>query len=158
MEQTKFTAEKISRTAEIILNGNIEKVFPLFGAFEERKWAEGWDPVLIFPSKEIIEEGTSFKTQGHENIEEEYFWIITKFDPQEYLIQYLVSAENRYWTITIKCEPSGDNQALSTITYSYYGLNEHGKMLNEHSLNSMFRHNLKDWEEGINNYLGNLNL
>jgi len=43
LDNTNFKSERISKTAGLIINGNVEKVFPLFGAFEERKWAEGWD-------------------------------------------------------------------------------------------------------------------
>ena len=38
MKNTDFKSEKVSKTATIILSGNISTVFPLFGAFEERKW------------------------------------------------------------------------------------------------------------------------
>ncbi len=65
MDNAKFKSQKISKTASITLNGDIEKVFPLFGAFEERKWAEGWNPTLIYPETEIIEEGTTFITEGN---------------------------------------------------------------------------------------------
>ena len=65
MNEINIKSQKISKTASIILNEKIEKVFSLFGAFEERKWAEGWNPVLIYPDSEIIEEGTTFKTEGH---------------------------------------------------------------------------------------------
>ncbi len=40
MDNTNFKSEKVSKTATIILNNNISTVFPLFGAFEEKKWAE----------------------------------------------------------------------------------------------------------------------
>ena len=101
MNNTNFKAERISRTAAITLNGNIKDVFPLFDAFEERKWADGWDLTLIYPDTEIIEEGTTFKTTGNEIDKSDFLWIVSKFQPENYLIQYLVSTPNRYWT-TIK--------------------------------------------------------
>lgn len=153
MNNSKFKSEKILQTAEITLNGKIEFVFPLFGAFEERKWANGWDPVLIYPSAEIIEEGTTFKTQAHDHGEAEYIWRVTKYEPEKYLIQYLVSTENRYWTITIKCKPTGSNKTSAEISYSYISLNELGNKINEHSLQRMYQYNLKDWADEINSYL-----
>jgi len=39
------------------------------------------------------------------------------------------------------------------ITYTYVGLNDLGNRLNAHALESMFKHNLKDWELAINHYL-----
>ena len=40
MDSTKFKSEKVSKSAMITLDANVDKVFPLFGAFEERKWAK----------------------------------------------------------------------------------------------------------------------
>ena len=138
-----------------MLNGYISIVFPLFGAFEERKWAKGWDPVLIYPQTEIIEEGTTFKTIGHGHGETEFLWRVSKYEPEKYLIQYLVSTENRYWTITVKCKTIEQDKTAAEITYSFIGLNELGNKINQQSLANMYKNELKDWEEEINNYLKN---
>src|SRR5690349_8667251 len=91
MGNKHFTAKKVTQTATIIIEGSIETVFPLFGAFEERKWATGWNPVLIYPATDIIEEGTTFKTSAHSHSEREYIWRVSKYEPARYLIQYLVN-------------------------------------------------------------------
>jgi hypothetical protein len=148
-----FKAEKVSKTATISLNGKIEKVFPLFGAFEERKWAEGWNPALVYPATEIIEEGTTFKTPGHGHNEAQFLWRVTKYDAAVRLVQYLVSSENRDWTITVKCSPLSSSKTTAEITYAFIGLNNTGNMLNEHMLARIYEHNLKDWEDAINYYL-----
>jgi len=153
MNNANFRSERVSKTASITINGKIEDVFPLFGAFEERKWAEGWNPTLVYPAKEIIEEGTTFKTPGHGHDESEFLWIVTRYEPGTFLIQYLVSCENRFWTITIKCNSSGENKTSAEITYSFAGLNELGNEINSRSLRHMYAHDLKDWEEAINFYL-----
>lgn len=157
MNNTTFKAEKISKTATIIVNDTITTVFPLFGAFEERKWAKGWNPVLIYPSTEIIEEGTTFKTHGHGHEEKEFIWRVSKYDAENFLIQYLVSTENRYWTITVKFIPATGGKTSATITYTFIGLNELGNQLNRHFLEAMYKHNLSDWEEAINHYLAKRN-
>lgn len=154
MENTNFRAKRVSKTATIEVNGNIETSFPLFGAFEERKWAEGWNPTLIYPAEEIVEEGTTFKTTGPGHGETELLWIVSKYQPENNLIQYLVSTPNRYWTITVKCNQSLDkNKTTAEITYTFIGLNDSGNIINEHSLEKMYAYNLKDWEEAINYYL-----
>jgi len=155
MNNQYFKSEKVSRTATIITKGNIQKVFQLFGAFEERKWSEGWNPKLIYPLKEIIEEGTTFRTEGHGKEEKEYLWIVSKFEPEKYLIQYLVSTENRYWTITIKCNSVSAIQTEAIITYTFIGLNKLGNNINSQSLQKMYANNLIDWQEAINYYLDN---
>lgn len=157
MSQSSFASEKVSRSATIILQGKIERVFPLFGAFEERKWAKGWEPTLIYPSTEVIEEGTTFKTKSHSHNENEYLWRVSKFYPKDFLIQYLVSTENRYWTITVKCAPASETTTSATITYSFIGLNALGNSLNRHALDSMYNENLLDWQAEINEYLSKTN-
>ena len=158
MNSTNFKAERISQEAEITLNGNIEKVFLLFGAFEERKWAKDWNPVLIYPDVEIIEDGTIFRTEAHGHDENNFLWRVTKYEPAKFVIQYLITTENRQWTITIKCNPISINKTKTEIDYTYIGLNEKGNKINRHSLNEMFKHNLKDWEKEINTYLENIKL
>lgn len=146
-----FKSERISKTASFVANGAIEEVFPLFGAFEERKWAEGWDPEIIYPKQELMEEGTTFKVGGHGH---ESLWIVTKYELENYLVQYLVSTENRFWTITVKCDAMVNSaQTKATVTYTYTGLNEEGNQKNQESLHHMYSQDLKDWGEAINAYL-----
>lgn len=152
MSDLHFKSKKISQTSTISCNGNIEKVFPLFDAFEERKWAKDWQLSLIYPENEIIEEGTTFKTEGNDE-EPEYLWRVVKYYPQEYHIQYLVSTDNRFWTITVKCNEEKPEETLARITYTFIGLNEKGNRLNSEHLTRMYKNNLKDWEEEINIYL-----
>jgi hypothetical protein len=102
----------------------------------------------------VIEEGTTFKTDGNDE-EFEYLWRITKYYPEEFHIQYMVSTENRSWTITIKCNSENENETLAAITYTFVGLNEKGNRLNKEHLSRMYKNNLKDWEEEIHNYLNN---
>ena len=146
-------AERISRTASITLDESIEKVFPLFGAFEERKWSEGWNPHLIYPTTEKIEEGTTFKTPPHLKDEKEYLWIVSKYDATNFLIQYLVTSSARYWTITIQCHKIADSITTADITYTFTGLTDSGNEIDKHMMGSMYKNNLKDWEEAIAYYL-----
>ncbi len=160
-DETKpFIAEKVSRSASFEVNYGIEQVFPMFGAFEERKWAPGWEPRLIYPQTEIIEEGTTFKVSGKNHghgddygKEDEYLWIVTKLDAQGHLIQYLVSTPNRFWTITVDCESISKEKTNVEVTYSYIGLNEKGNALNKLSLEEMYKNNLQDWAKAVNSYL-----
>lgn len=87
MEKGNFKSERVTKSVSFVVNSTIQKVFPLFGAFEERKWEPNWDPILVYPDKEIIEEGTTFKIEGHgHGSETEYLWIVTKYEEQSHLI------------------------------------------------------------------------
>ncbi|WP_143304560.1 hypothetical protein [Chitinophaga vietnamensis] len=145
--------QKISRTASIMLNGNVKTVFPLFGAYEEKKWAAGWKPQPVYPSTETIEEEATFTTPGHFEGEKDYVWRVSKYDPGKFLIQYMVYGENRCWTITIQCEPKSDTTTAARITYSFIGLNAQGNQSSQEFIDRIYQHDLKDWEQEINNFL-----
>lgn len=153
MNNADFVAEKITQTASIFLEAAIEDAFPLFGAFEERKWARGWNPKLVYPETETMEEGTTFTTNGQGNGEEQFLWRVSKYEKDKHLVQYLVSTPNRYWTITVKCHADAAKTTRVEITYAYFGLNELGNKLNRESLRKMYAQNLKDWEEELAYYL-----
>lgn len=92
MKPPTFTAKRISRTATITLRGPIAAVFPLFGPIEERKWEDGWDPMILFPETGDLEEGMVFTTRGHTDEEATYTWIVSKYHPANHAIQYTVSS------------------------------------------------------------------
>lgn len=151
-QMKNFKSEKISRTASILINGQISAVYPLFGAFEESKWERDWSPELIYPDYKVIEEGTTFKTKGHSE-ESEFLWRVSKFEPEKYIIQYLVSTQNRYWTITVCCKQTSDDRTMAEVTYSFIGLNEKGNQFNRLALKNMYKQELLNWEKALNHYL-----
>ena len=142
--------QKVTRTATIVLNGNVNTIFPLFGAYEEKKWSPGWKPTPVYPSTETIEEEATFTTPGHLEGEKDYVWRVSKYDPAQFLIQYMVYAENRCVTITVQCSPEGDNKTAARITYSFIGLNALGDQISQHFIEAIYKHDLRDWEEKIN--------
>jgi len=144
-----FTAVKINRSATILLHGNIVNVFPLFGPLREAEWAHGWSPEVLY-GHDDIEEHMVFRTKGDG---EYYQWIITQFDPENYRIEYTVSAAERVWFIRVACKPYQNEETLATISYTFIGLTENGHARNKKAMDNIFAHNLSDWEEAINHYL-----
>lgn len=149
----EIPSQTITKSATIMLNAEITRVFPLFGPIEETKWAEGWNPQVLYPENTLIEEGMVFTTKLHTEKESESLWAVTKYDPEKHLITYTVSTQNRIWFISISCEPTETNQTKATITYTFTSRNQHGINLNQYALETMYRYNLKDWEKAINHYL-----
>jgi hypothetical protein len=97
-------------------------IFPFFLHYHSKA-----QELYVGTNYEVIEEGTTFKTPGHGHDGKEFIWRVSKFEAENFLIQYLVSFENLYWTITIKYVPIGDNKTSATINYTFIGLNELGK-------------------------------
>lgn len=148
-EQPGVAAERrISRSATLSLNGKIDVVFPLFGPVREKEWAFGWNPEIIWSSDPLIAEGMIFRTRGEEN----YNWVVSKYLPESYTVEYTVSTSQRIWFIKVVCSHDGPRTS-ATVTYTYTALTNHGARLNREALIKMYASDLKDWELAINYYL-----
>ena len=125
-----FKAQRVSKTSSITLKAALEQVFPLFGPMREMEWAEGWQPELVYGPAEPVAEHMVFKTQAHGHGEPDYTWTVSKYAPDQALIEYTVFTPERLWTITIQCRPVAAAQATQAeITYTYTGLSEHAFIL-----------------------------
>jgi hypothetical protein len=149
----KVHSRRVSKTAAITLNGTPERVFPLFGAIEEKKWAEGWNPEILYPESLPIEEHMIFRTPSHFHGEGPYLWAVSKYLPDSLLVEYTVSNADRIWFITIQCSDNKNGTTGAQITYTFTGLTETGNENSETALEHMYHSDLKDWEEAINYYL-----
>ncbi len=152
LQANTTVAERISRSAEIILNDRIDKVFPLFGPVREMDWEYGWNPEIVYTNDRLVEKGMIFKSPARFEGEQPYVWVITQYRPSEYLIEYTVSSSDRVWFIQVGCEPIG-TKTKANVSYTFTALNEHGAELNRIALEQMYSSNLKDWEEALNYYL-----
>ena len=148
----EFTAEKVIRTAEIVLNGHIAEVFPLFNPVEEPKWAPQFQPRFIYPADQTVQQGMTFKTAGHGD-EADLVWRINEYDQATYHIQYLVYATDRYWTITIDCHEADGGKTSARVTYDFLPLEQAGVAVSQASIDALFANDLTDWEQAINSYL-----
>jgi hypothetical protein len=155
MTDLTFISKRISKTSTILLEAPLDEVFPLFGPIREKDWAEGWNPEIIYSTSDLIEEHMVFKTASHHgHFEPDYIWTVSKYQPDKALIEYQVAAPERIWWITIQCSEDDSGQLTrAEITYSYTGLTDLGNAINERALQSIYAHDLKDWEAAINHYL-----
>ncbi len=147
-----FTPAEVSRERTLFLNNRPEVVFPLFEPLNERKWADGWDPDVLFPSNGVAREGMIFLTKPRFDGEENYRWVLTHYDTENFRISYHVSTADRLWFIDVACIPMEDGTA-ATVCYTYIGLTAEAASRNNAALEMMFQNNLKDWEDAINMYL-----
>ena len=155
MTSTHFTSKRIARKSTITLNGPLNEVFPLFGPMKEQEWASGWRPQTVYSTTNLVEERMVFRTStSHGHGKQERIWIVSKYSPEQWLIEYTVFAPERLLWITVRCnEDIPDRTTKAEITYTYTGLTQKGNTMIEKELPKMYRHDLKDWEEAINYYL-----
>ena len=144
--------KRIENSAAIILNGPVSQVFPLFDPVNEMKWVNGWAPRFIYPPDGSVEEQMIFITPARFPHEEDYHWVLTKFLPEFFQVEYTVSTRERIWWIRVRCFPI-DNSTHAEIRYQFTALTDEGAERNEQALSLMFQHNLVDWQDAINYYL-----
>ena len=145
--------KQVSKTAAIILKDEINKVFPLFSPMGEKKWVEGWDPEFIYPANGDWLENMVFRTKTGNASEKIYNWVLSHLNPKDYLVVYTVFTENRVWTIKVQCTGLEKKKTRAEITYTFVAINEKGNELNIEAIEKMYMHELKDWEEAVNNFL-----
>lgn len=155
MVSSAFTAQRIAKTATIVINAPLDRAFPLFGPIKEKEWAAGWNPQILYPSMNLVEERMIFKTSSpHGHNEPDYIWTVSKYIPAQALIEYMVHTPERIWWITIECrENSKGGTTEAEITYTYTGLTDRGNAINEKALQSMYAQDLTDWEDALNYYV-----
>lgn len=156
-EAQDFKARQFVQYASIVLNGSIEKVFPLFGAMEERKWSPDWQPAPVYPVSGKMEEGFIFQTPDHVPNAPLLTWVVATYDLSDHLVKYIVTTANRITIISVHCSQTNMNRTRAEITYTLTGLTEEGNEISQHLIIAMFKHNLKDWETAINRYLNTSN-
>lgn len=151
--QATLQTSRIERSATICLEATIDQSFPLFGPIREKDWAYGWNPHVIYPKDTLVEKHMVFRTQGGlHGSPESYTWVIVNYEPASAIIEYMVSASERLWFITVHCRAAG-SRTNATVTYSYTGLTEEGTNKNNQAIAEIFSSDLKDWEDALNHYL-----
>jgi hypothetical protein len=148
-----FKAEQFVQSASIQLKGGIERVFPLFTPLGEKKWAQDWNPDLIFPSGGATQEGQILQTPDHMHGAPPSTWVVSRYDTSSHQIQYIITSAVRVAVISITCTASGKDSTGATISYTLTGLSAEGNALSHHLLGKIFATNLKDWENAINTSL-----
>jgi hypothetical protein len=146
-------AEQFVKSATIRLKHPIERVFPLFGAYEEKKWAENWKPVPVYPRSEQIQEGTVFQTTSHVPGEPMMIWTVTKYDTILHEIQYIIHAANRIVLLDIVCVAADGGQTNASIRYMLTGLSGEGNEISAHLIHRIYANDLTDWRDAIEKYL-----
>jgi hypothetical protein len=131
-------------------NGPLERVAPLFGAHEERKWAEGWDPQFLYPQPAQDREGMVFQIAHREHTAT---WVNTAFDLKDGHIQYTYVLGGAMATlIDIHLAPQGEHSTRVNVVYERTALvaeaNDHVQHFAEADRGAD-----KEWEQAINRYL-----
>lgn len=149
-ESAKPALEHARTEFDFTARAPYEEVFPLFGAYEERKWAKGFDPQFLHPSPAHDQQGMVFtwNEDGTSNT-----WINTAFDVATGHVQYVYVVNDKMITlIDIHLARSGSKETRVTVAYERTALHSEGNQLvTQHA--AADRNKDKEWDEMINGYL-----
>jgi hypothetical protein len=149
-----FFAKRVSRSRRITLNANLQNVFCLFTPEEEKKWATGWKYKLVYPPNDKPQKNFIFTTSTHDHKQSEAIWIISKYCPEQYQIEYYrIEPEVKIGFIEIRCSESSDSHTIAKISYTYTALSELG---NDYILKfneDYYQKFMDSWQHAINYYL-----
>jgi hypothetical protein len=118
MPQTPATQVRSFR-----LDAPLAQVFPLFTAEGERRWAPGWEPVILSGAGE---RGSAFVTRGHTGIETT--WIVADYRPSEGRVSYARLAQgSNIGLVDVVCTAAEDGGTYISVRYTLTGVSEHGR-------------------------------
>lgn len=151
---TSFTAKRVGHSHTIQVNDIPDRIFPLFTPEEEKKWAAGWDFDLIYASGNTPEENLIFTTEAHDHGQSGAIWIISRYDPTGYFIEYQrIEPGVKIGRIRIKCQAAEPEKTLATIEYVYTALTEKGNEFIDGFTADEYLTFIGQWEQAINYYL-----
>jgi hypothetical protein len=145
-----MSATKHTRTEfHFVVDAPFEQAAPLFGANEERKWSEGWDPQFLYPAPARDQPGMVFRV---EHPDRSSIWINTAFDLAAGHIQYAYVLSDAMSTlIDIRLTRVGAEKTRVTVVYERTALTPDADEHVEHFTKSDENAGQK-WSDAINGY------
>ena len=105
------------------LDAPLERVFPLFTAEGERKWAPGWEPAMLSGA---VERGSAFVTRAHSGIETT--WIVADYRPAEGRVSYARLAQgSNIGLVDVSCTAAEGGGTVVSVRYTLTGVSEQGR-------------------------------
>jgi hypothetical protein len=148
-QETPPTLTRTRNEFTFTVDAPFEQVVPLFGAYEERKWAHDWNPQFVYPSPAGDQQGMVFTVaHGHNSS----VWINTALDLTVGHIQYGYVLNDAMATlIDIHATRQGAQKTVVNVVYERTALlpeaNEHVQHFAEGDENAG-----KEWGDAMNSY------
>ncbi len=145
-------SKTVSHTAEFEINQPVQAVFPLFTPEGEKLWAPGWDYVDVMGTNPLTEDGL-FVTRSHDHAAKEAIWVVKKYVPQNFRVQYCkIEPGEKVGIIEVVCDPLSPGSTSVQVTYRYLGLSETGNQFVEHFTKNEYEAFIREWKKLIESY------
>lgn len=105
------------RSHAIVLEGALDRVFPLFTPIGERVWAPGWSPRFLHPEDGRACEGMTFTTGDGE---ETTFWSLVMWRPQDHRVRYArLTPATRLALVDVACRAVSQGATEARVSYRF---------------------------------------
>jgi hypothetical protein len=146
MFNQKISMGKIKYTASFEIKRPVTELFPLFTAEGEKLWVPGWNYENIMDSTEL-HENYVFLTKNHIHATTEAIWIVKKYDPNEYCVEfYKVEPADKIGVIVVRCILLNESHTKVQVTYEYIGISEKGNQFIQGFSASEYNKFISKWE------------
>jgi hypothetical protein len=148
-QESAATLAHVRNQFSFTVDAPFEQVVPLFGANEERKWADGWNPQFVYPNPARDQQGMVFKVAHGSSSS---VWVNTALDFAAGHVQYAHVLNDAMATlIDIHATRLGPQRTGVTVVYERTALipeaNEHLQHFAKGDASAG-----KEWEDAINAY------
>jgi hypothetical protein len=144
--------KSINHTKSFEIDISIEKIFPLFSPEGEKLWVPDWDYINIMETTNISENYV-FLTKTHDHATTNAIWIINKYEPQSYFIQfYKIEPKDKIGIVTIKCFKLASVRTNVRVTYEYISLSQNGEKFISEFNESIYEKFINEWQILLSNY------
>ncbi|BEP28391.1 hypothetical protein [Helicovermis profundi] len=145
---------RIKRKFRQTIYGNKQEVMTLLCPVREREWLNGWNYKMIYSESGFAEKGCIFET---DNDFGSYKWVMTKYDINDYKIQFVKFIQDEMIVIIdIDLLDNDEKMIYCDITYTFTAINDNViDKMHQDNREESFEEHMKLWENSMNYYLKN---
>lgn len=141
----------LERRHDIVLDGPLDRVFPLFTPIGEKLWVDGWQPEFLHPEDGETSEGMVFRTRHGE---EETLWACVDWDPAGHRVRYArVTPASRFGFVEVTCREAGAGRTEASVAYKFTALTPDGQSHLADLTEAAFAGMIDGWKTSINAWL-----
>lgn len=147
--------KSVSHATTFVLPVSVEQLFPLFSPEGEKQWVPGWEYNNIMGTTELTEDYV-FLTQTHDHAASEAIWLIKRYDPESYFIQfYKIEPDNKIGVISVDCTPLATDETEVEVAYKYIALSKRGETFVAEFTRRAYESFIAEWRELLMRYFRN---
>lgn len=141
----------LDRHHTILINGSIDRVFPLFTPAGETRWVEGWNPEFIHPESGETCEGMVFRTT-HGG--EETLWSCLAWEPGRHHVRYArLTPGSRFGFVEVNCRKRSAEQTVVSVRYILTALSTEGASYLSDLTVEAYERMIGEWKVRIERWL-----